>query len=78
MNEIILNAAGNTYIGALASRFAYGALKLPAIFKLDAAPFHVFEVAPEGVIHRASQSTRGLAEKYMADNRVLVHREAGK
>lgn len=76
MNEIILSQKGNTYIGALATKFATGRHELPEIFALDAACWHVFEVTPVGsIIHRASQFRRAGAEKYMDENRVLVHRE---
>ena len=73
-NEIVLDVRGNTYIGTLATRFAYGAHKLPDIFKLDDSPYHVFEVTAAGVIHRAAQSTRELALRYMDENRILVSR----
>ena len=78
MNEIILSKEGNCYIGALAQRFATGLSRLPALFRLDDAQWHVFELAAGGeVIHRASQSRRNLAEKYMTENRVLVYRQGG-
>lgn len=73
-SEIIIDSAGNTYVGAVAQPFAYGKLKLPAIFAIDDACFHVFEVNGEKVIHRASQSTRALAQNYMTPDRVCVYR----
>ena len=74
-NEIILDPAGNTYVGGLAQHFATGRLKLPPVFRLSTSDtFNVFEVADdETVVHRAAQSTRRLAQSYMAPNRVCVY-----
>lgn len=79
-NEIILDPSGNTYVGALAQKFATGRLALPNIFRLDDADFHVFEVKEDGaVVHRASQSSRRLAQGYMTPDRVCVYqRDAEK
>lgn len=74
-NEIVLDPAGNTYVGSLAQQFLFGKLKLPTVFKLDPDDmFHVFEVMDSGeVIHRASQSTRRLAQGYMSPERICVY-----
>lgn len=76
MNEIILDPKGNTYIGPIAQRFLFGDLKLPEKFSLGPTDiFDVYQVTEDGrVIHRASQSTRRLAESYMNDyDRVCVY-----
>lgn len=75
-NYIILRESGNTYFGAVASRFAYR-LKLPKIFRTsDNESHYVFEVMPDdSVVLRAGQSTIEGAKQYMGPNRVIVWRE---
>lgn len=76
-NYIIVRESGNTYFGALASKFAYR-LKLPNIFRIgDNETHYVFEVMPDNsVVLRAGQSTIEGATAFMGPNRVMVWREA--
>jgi hypothetical protein len=75
-NYIILRASGNTYFGALASKFSYR-LKLPKIHRLcESEKVYVFEVMPDdSVVLRAGQETQEAAGVYMGPNRVMVWRE---
>ena len=76
-NEIIIDPAGNTYVGGLAQNFATGRLKLPTVFVLDSSTelFHVFEVNDcNEVVQRAAVGSRTTAQGYMAPNRVCVYR----
>lgn len=76
-NYIILRESGNTYFGAIASKFAYR-LKLPKIFRLpDDEKYYVFEVMPDdSVVLRAGQSALEGARQYTGPNRVIVWRDA--
>ena len=73
---IVLNRSGNTYFGAIASKFAYR-LKVPKVFRLtDTETHYVFEVmTDETIVLRAGQDSREGAEQYMGPNRVMVWRE---
>ncbi len=84
-NEIIMDPKGNTYVGSLASKFAY----TPALrdqldrFSLDQmithplGQFWIVEVMDDGtLITRAGQSQHSLAMRFMGPNRIICWHSA--